>query len=189
MTVGPDAYLRISAQHAGFACFSHVDVDPHPNPSSVGKTSLVLRFQAGRFDEHSQPTIGASFTQKDVMSEHGHGACRFKIWDTAGQEKFRGLTPMYFRGAGNSGNSLICHRLPHSCFLQMASLAILMTMTFMLPRHETHTHTHTRVRAHAHTHTLTRTHTRARAHTHPHTHYRGRGTCVRRYKKEFVQRA
>mmetsp|Transcript_121857 Transcript_121857/g.171458 ORF Transcript_121857/g.171458 Transcript_121857/m.171458 type:complete len:201 (+) Transcript_121857:201-803(+) len=66
--------------------------------SGVGKTSLVLRFQAGTFDEHSQPTIGASFTQKDVVTKDNTVA-RFKIWDTAGQEKFRGLTPMYFRGA------------------------------------------------------------------------------------------
>lgn len=43
----------------------------------------------------------ASFTQKDVTTSDGTVA-RFKIWDTAGQEKFRGLTPMYFRGAEGS---------------------------------------------------------------------------------------
>eukprot|EP00038_Savillea_parva_P007876 m.173082 g.173082 ORF g.173082 m.173082 type:complete len:202 (-) comp13634_c0_seq1:394-999(-) len=66
--------------------------------SGVGKTSLVLRFGKGLFDEHSQPTIGASYAEKDVQTRNGN-TMRFKIWDTAGQEKFRGLTPMYFRGA------------------------------------------------------------------------------------------
>lgn len=66
--------------------------------SGVGKTSLVLRFHKNAFEEGSQPTIGASFTQKDIVLDDG-GVIRYKIWDTAGQEKFRGLTPMYFRGA------------------------------------------------------------------------------------------
>eukprot|EP00040_Diaphanoeca_grandis_P016644 m.86171 g.86171 ORF g.86171 m.86171 type:complete len:194 (+) comp25939_c0_seq1:2279-2860(+) len=65
--------------------------------SGVGKTSLVQRFNANTFEKSQQPTIGASFTQKDVRV--GDQTIRYKIWDTAGQEKFRGLTPMYFRGA------------------------------------------------------------------------------------------
>lgn len=66
--------------------------------SGVGKTSLVLRFISDRFDATSSPTIGASYAQKDVQTQDKR-IVRFKIWDTAGQEKFRGLAPMYFRGS------------------------------------------------------------------------------------------
>eukprot|EP00041_Stephanoeca_diplocostata_P011546 m.191060 g.191060 ORF g.191060 m.191060 type:complete len:199 (+) comp18583_c1_seq1:333-929(+) len=66
--------------------------------SGVGKSSIVLRFISDRFDATSPPTIGASYAQKDVNTRN-NGIVRFKIWDTAGQEKFRGLAPMYFRGS------------------------------------------------------------------------------------------
>lgn len=65
--------------------------------TSVGKSSLVLRFVSDRFDQHSTATIGASFMSKSFT--HGEETFKYQIWDTAGQEKYKALAPMYYRGA------------------------------------------------------------------------------------------
>jgi len=61
--------------------------------SSVGKSSMVRRLISNIFIEHNESTIGAAFCQfrkNDIL---------FDIWDTAGQEKYRSITPMYYRSA------------------------------------------------------------------------------------------
>ena len=58
--------------------------------SAVGKSSLVLRFVKGQFHEYQESTIGAAFLTQTV---------KFEIWDTAGQEGYHSLAPMYYRGA------------------------------------------------------------------------------------------
>ena len=63
----------------------------------VGKTTLVTRFTSGEFDPSIKSTIGACYASKLV--ETPSGTIKLQIWDTAGQEKFRTLVPMYFRGA------------------------------------------------------------------------------------------
>ncbi|KAL8609213.1 Ras-related protein Rab-22A [Nucella lapillus] len=65
--------------------------------SGVGKSSIVLRFVTGTCRPALESTIGASFMSKSVVVD-GTGY-RFQMWDTAGQEKFRSLAPMYYRGA------------------------------------------------------------------------------------------
>lgn len=65
--------------------------------SGVGKSSLVLRFVADRFDSYSTATIGASFMSKTFSL--GEETFKYQIWDTAGQEKYKALAPMYYRGA------------------------------------------------------------------------------------------
>ncbi|KAI9119293.1 hypothetical protein K1719_009968 [Acacia pycnantha] len=63
----------------------------------AGKTSLVLRFVKGHFNEYQESTIGAAFfTQVLSLNE---GTIRLDIWDTAGQERYHSLAPMYYRGA------------------------------------------------------------------------------------------
>jgi GTPase SAR1 family protein len=42
-------------------------------------------------------TIGAAFLAKVVTTVSG--PVRLQLWDTAGQEKFRSLAPMYYRAA------------------------------------------------------------------------------------------
>jgi small GTP-binding protein len=65
--------------------------------SSVGKTSLLNRLIEHRFNEMELNTIGANF---QIYSEVVDGAkLGLQIWDTAGQEKFRSLGPIYFRKA------------------------------------------------------------------------------------------
>lgn len=64
--------------------------------SGVGKSSLLLRFTADKFDDLS-PTIGVDF--KVEMMILGTKRLKLTIWDTAGQERFRTLTSSYYRGA------------------------------------------------------------------------------------------
>ena len=62
---------------------------------SVGKTSIISRFQFDTFDEHYQTTIGIDFVSKTVPVDDG--TVRLQLWDTAGQERFRSLIPSYIR--------------------------------------------------------------------------------------------
>ena len=63
----------------------------------VGKSSIVLRFVTNNFRQFSESTIGASYMSKLVVVDEK--AIKFQIWDTAGQEKYHSLAPMYYRNA------------------------------------------------------------------------------------------
>jgi Ras-related protein Rab-5C len=65
--------------------------------SSVGKSSLVLRFVKGQFHEFQESTIGAAFLTQTIQIDDT--TVKFEIWDTAGQERYHSLAPMYYRGA------------------------------------------------------------------------------------------
>lgn len=66
--------------------------------SGVGKSSLMMRLTADRFDEDIGTTIGIDFKVKQVELEDGRKVS-LQLWDTAGQERFRTLTSSYYRGA------------------------------------------------------------------------------------------
>ena len=66
--------------------------------SGVGKSSIVLRFVKGMYSPESiQSTIGAAFITKNIQLDNE--TFRYEIWDTAGQEKFRSISRMYYRDA------------------------------------------------------------------------------------------
>ena len=65
--------------------------------SSVGKTCIVKKASTGVFADDCAPTLGASFVSKTI--EVDKNTVTLQIWDTAGQERYRGMTPMYYRGA------------------------------------------------------------------------------------------
>jgi len=66
--------------------------------TNVGKSSIVARLVKNEFAEFScNPTIGASFSTHSVNLVDR--VVTFEIWDTAGQEYYRSLTPLYYRGA------------------------------------------------------------------------------------------
>ena len=65
--------------------------------SSVGKTSIVLRFSKGTFSAGQESTIGAAFLSRDIETETG--MVSLHVWDTAGQERYRSLVPKYSQGA------------------------------------------------------------------------------------------
>uniref|UniRef100_A0A3Q4HZQ6 RAB17, member RAS onco family n=1 Tax=Neolamprologus brichardi TaxID=32507 RepID=A0A3Q4HZQ6_NEOBR len=64
--------------------------------SGVGKSSLALRFSKDEFRSTS-PTVGCAYLTQLVHL--GNSTLRFEIWDTAGEEKYHSVTPLYYRGA------------------------------------------------------------------------------------------
>jgi small GTP-binding protein len=65
--------------------------------SSVGKTSILNRFVNNRFNPSEPNTVGALY-ESYSSSRMGHEV-EVQIWDTAGTEQYRSLTPVYFRQA------------------------------------------------------------------------------------------
>ncbi|XP_060944996.1 ras-related protein Rab-17-like [Limanda limanda] len=64
--------------------------------SGVGKSCLALRFGKDEFKSTS-PTVGCAYLTRMVYLSDVN--LRFEIWDTAGQEKYHSVTPLYYRGA------------------------------------------------------------------------------------------
>ena len=65
--------------------------------TKVGKSCILSRFVQGTFDRNMPATIGAAFLTKVITTPNG--PVRLQLWDTAGQEKFRSLAPMYYRSS------------------------------------------------------------------------------------------
>jgi small GTP-binding protein len=66
--------------------------------SSVGKTSIINRFLRGAFEPEEPETIGVLYDS--FIQEVNGTAVEIQLWDTAGQEQYRSLGPVYFRSAG-----------------------------------------------------------------------------------------
>jgi Ras-related protein Rab-21 len=64
----------------------------------VGKTSLLHRFLRNDFDENCASTVKANMYANTRMEIGGHIA-DVAVWDTAGQEKYHALGPIYYREA------------------------------------------------------------------------------------------
>ena len=64
---------------------------------NVGKSSILNRFLSDTFVEEYQATIGLDFQSKNVQIDNQD--VHLLLYDTAGQEKFRSLIPMYTRDA------------------------------------------------------------------------------------------
>ncbi|OHT03273.1 GTP-binding protein ypt3 [Tritrichomonas foetus] len=65
--------------------------------SGVGKTTLIYRMKTDEFLTESTPTIGAGVTALDVNIKNEKYS--IQVWDTAGQEIYRSIIPIYFKGA------------------------------------------------------------------------------------------
>lgn len=66
----------------------------------VGKTSLVLRYVEDKFNNNHLQTIQASFLNKKINIDGKR--LNLAIWDTAGQEKFHALGPIYYRSSNGA---------------------------------------------------------------------------------------
>ena len=62
----------------------------------VGKTSLLHRFLKSEFDENCPSTVKANMYANSRMEVNGQIA-DVAVWDTAGQEKYHALGPIYYR--------------------------------------------------------------------------------------------
>ena len=67
--------------------------------TGVGKSSIVQRFVYGQHDTKLKPTLGANFCSKAVSIPESKDYIKFQIWDTAGQEMYRGITSLYYKDA------------------------------------------------------------------------------------------
>ena len=65
--------------------------------SSVGKTTLLLKYVDGYFPTIYVATIGVEFKIKKI-NVNGIDI-NLQIWETAGQERFRGVTKNFLKGA------------------------------------------------------------------------------------------
>ena len=65
--------------------------------SGVGKTSLINVFIGEDFNENEVPTATGSFVVKDIEVENQKYS--LNIWDTAGQEKYKHLTKLFYKGS------------------------------------------------------------------------------------------
>ena len=65
----------------------------------VGKTCIISRFLKGTFDAEQITTVGASYATKTIKISETNESLTLDIWDTAGQEKYRSLTRIFFQGA------------------------------------------------------------------------------------------
>jgi small GTP-binding protein len=63
----------------------------------TGKTSIANRFVYGEFSPNTIPTIQPAFFQKAITASNTELV--LEIWDTAGQEQYRSLSPLFYRDA------------------------------------------------------------------------------------------
>ena len=66
--------------------------------SGVGKTSIINQYVEETFKEDQLTSAGASFSTKKIELKNGNIGT-LEIWDTAGQEKFRSLTQLFYKEA------------------------------------------------------------------------------------------
>ena len=62
----------------------------------MGKSSLVTQYVDETFQQGHTPTIGVEYKQKAIELPD-HAPVRVQLWDTAGTERFRTITPIYYR--------------------------------------------------------------------------------------------
>ena len=63
----------------------------------VGKTTLIRRFVTRVFEKDIKMTIGADFSVKNIS--HEGRTITLRIWDFAGEDRFRVLLPAFAKGA------------------------------------------------------------------------------------------
>ena len=65
--------------------------------SSVGKTSLLKKYIDDVFEETYMSTIGVDFKEKKISLNDLK--VNLKIWDSAGQERFKSIAKTFIKGA------------------------------------------------------------------------------------------
>ncbi len=66
-------------------------------PGGVGKTSLLIRYIKDYFSTDLKQTIGSSFLIKDIEIDQKN--VRLLLWDIGGQDIFKKLRTIYFKGS------------------------------------------------------------------------------------------
>ena len=64
--------------------------------AGVGKTSIISQFIDQIFQEDLQASTGGTFSSKTLILNNGK-TIKFEIWDTAGEERYRSLTKLFYK--------------------------------------------------------------------------------------------
>ena len=65
--------------------------------SSVGKTSIIIKYISNKFMDTNIATLGVDYMDKTV--DYNNLKVFLQIWDTSGEEKFRSITRNFYRNA------------------------------------------------------------------------------------------
>ena len=65
--------------------------------AGVGKTTIISRIMENPYNEIYEPSIGVDFMSKNI--KYKGQSIKLQMWDTAGQEKYKGLIPSYVRNS------------------------------------------------------------------------------------------
>jgi Ras-related protein Rab-1A len=71
---------------------------PLVGDGGIGKTSFVLRFVGGTFQQDYKMTIGVDFRLKLVTLPDGTPV-KLQLWDTGGQARFTSVRSIYYKGS------------------------------------------------------------------------------------------
>lgn len=67
--------------------------------AAVGKSSLIGRVAGREFQTNHLKTIAIDFIKTKYFNDEDNTEVEVKIWDSAGQEKFRNITYQFYRQA------------------------------------------------------------------------------------------
>ena len=67
--------------------------------SGAGKTCIISRFVNDRFDKSQMTTACPSFCTKEINYPKYKKTINLDIWDTAGQEIYRSISKLFYKGA------------------------------------------------------------------------------------------
>ena len=65
--------------------------------SSVGKTTLLLKYTEDKFSDSHITTIGVEYKDKEITINNRK--VNLQIWDTSGQERYQSITKNFYRNA------------------------------------------------------------------------------------------
>jgi small GTP-binding protein len=63
----------------------------------TGKTNIASRYVKDEFNPFPKGTVGVEFLAKTVKIHNK--IIKLTLWDTAGQEKYKALSKVYYKGA------------------------------------------------------------------------------------------
>ena len=68
--------------------------------SDTNKTQIISHFINNTFKDNILSTTGASYAAKTLRFDEYGKSVKFEIYDTAGQEKYRSLSKIFYKNAG-----------------------------------------------------------------------------------------
>lgn len=61
----------------------------------MGKTNILSRYISDKFLLAQNVTVGVEFSVKEI--DVGGEVIKLQIWDTAGQDRYRSMSPIFYK--------------------------------------------------------------------------------------------